>query len=108
MLCMNLLNPTGIEITAEDFSTGILSVTGVSPNPVMNILNFSALIPSGSLEVTIFDLSGRRIDQFEVDNLEPGNCQLSWAVPADAPNGMYMLIVESGSRIAGSRFTVIR
>ena len=108
MLCMNLLNPTGIEITIEDVSTGILSVTGVSPNPVMNILNFSAGISSGSVEVTIFDLSGRKVDQFEVDNLESGECQLNWAVPANVPNGVYMLIVESGSQTAGSRFTVIR
>ncbi len=108
MLCMNLLNPTGIEITIEDVSTGILSVTGVSPNPVMNILNFSAGISSGSVEVTIFDLSGRQVDQFKVDNLESGECRLNWAVPASVPNGVYMLIVESGSQTASSRFTVLK
>ena len=108
LLCMNLINLTGIEISTEDASTGILSVTGISPNPVMNILSFSASVPSGSLEVTIFDLSGRQIDQFEVDNLESGDCQLNWTVPASAPNGVYMLIIESGSQTAGSRFTVLR
>ncbi len=91
-----------------DAGAGILSVTGISPNPVMNSLNFSASIPSGAMEVTIFDLSGRQVDQFEVENLESGDCQLNWAVPANAPNGVYMLIVESGNQTAGSRFTVLR
>ncbi|MCD4702144.1 MAG: hypothetical protein K8S24_09850 [Candidatus Aegiribacteria sp.] len=108
LLCMNLINLTGIEINTEGVSTGILSVTGLSPNPVMNSLKFSARIPSGSLFVTIFDLSGRRIDQFDLENLESGDCQLNWDVPEDAPNGVYMLIIESGNHIAGSRFTVLR
>ncbi len=108
LLCMNLINLTGIEISIEDAGAGILSVTGISPNPVMNSLNFSASVPSGAMEVTIFDLSGRRVDQFEVENLESGDCQLNWAVPANAPNGVYMLIVESGNQTAGSRFTVVR
>ncbi len=108
LLCMNLLNFVGIEITTEEAGTGILSVTGISPNPVMSILNFSASVPSGVLEVTIYDLSGHRIDEFEVENLESGDCQLNWTVPADAPNGVYMLIVESGNQVAGSRFTLLR
>lgn len=108
LLCMNLLASVGIENNAEASGTGILSVTGISPNPVMNSMNFSASIPSGSLAVTIFDLSGRRIDQFDVENLEAGNCRLNWAVPADAPNGVYMLMIESGNQITGSRFTVLR
>ena len=108
MLCMNLLNFVGIETNTETVSTGILSLNGISPNPVMNSMNFSASVPSGSLEITIFDLSGRKIDQFEVDNLESGDCQLNWTVPANAPNGVYLLIIESGSQTAGSRFTVLR
>jgi hypothetical protein len=105
---MNLINLTGIEITVEDAGANILSVMGISPNPVMNSLFFSASIPSGALSVTIFDLSGRRIDQFDVEYLESGDYRLNLEVPAGAPNGVYMLIVESGSQIAGLRFTVLR
>jgi len=108
LLCMNLINYTGIEIAIEEVSTGILSVTGISPNPVMNSLNFSASVPSGEVSVTIFDLSGRQIDQFNVENLESGHCQLNWAVPEDTPDGVYGLIVESAGQVGGSRFTVLR
>ncbi|MEN8208683.1 MAG: M14 family zinc carboxypeptidase [Candidatus Fermentibacteria bacterium] len=108
MLCMNLINLTGIGISTEAVSPGILSVRGIFPNPVLGSLNLSADIPSGSLEVTILDLTGRRIDQFEVDNLESGHCQLSWTVPASAPNGVYLLMIESGNQTTGSRFTVLR
>jgi len=98
----------GIEITNEDVSTGILSVIGIFPNPVMNILNISADTPSGSMEVSIFDRLGRKVDQFELDNLESGKCQLNWAVPINVPNGVYMLNVEHGRQTAGLRFTVAR
>ncbi len=108
LLCMNLLGSVGIEVTTEAEGTGILSVTGISPNPVMNSLNFSASVPSGALFVTIFDLSGRQIDQFDVENLESGDCQLNWEIPAGAPNGVYMLIIESSNQTVGSRFTVLR
>jgi hypothetical protein len=108
LLCMNLINLTGIEVTSDNLGTGVLSIAGISPNPVMSSLNLSATVPSGALEITIFDLSGRRIDQFEVENLESGDCHLSWVLPSSAPNGVYVLIAESASQTAGSRFTLLR
>ncbi|MCK5115131.1 MAG: T9SS type A sorting domain-containing protein [Candidatus Aegiribacteria sp.] len=108
MLCMNLLNQTGIEYESETGYSGMLSVEGVSPNPVTNAMNLSVRIPSGSLAVTVYDLSGRRVDEFSLENPDSGDCQLKWVVPEGTPNGVYTLIIQSGSQTAGSRFTVLR
>lgn len=108
MLCMNLLNQAGIEYESGTAYTGILSVEGVSPNPVVSTMNLSVKVPSGSLAVTVFDLSGRRIDEFSLENPDSGDCQLNWIVPEGTPNGVYTVIIQSGSQTAGSHFTVLK
>jgi len=107
VLCMNLLTQTGIE---DNNSEGLenLTITGLYPNPVEGSVYFSSEISSGAAYVTVFDLFGRKVDGFHVSSSGNEACRMSWEVPENMPNGVYSLVVESGGRMASTRFTVLR
>jgi len=94
ILCMNLLNMTGI---GEETGAAVFGVS-VNSNPVSTVLGYT-VTGTSLTAVSILDVSGRVV-------ATPS--EGSWVIPDDMQNGVYFISAESGGRTATERFTVLR
>jgi hypothetical protein len=89
---------TGIEGSGP--SSGIQF--DVSPNPFSSDLAIGYSLPDeGSVILSVFDLSGRRIAGLEAGSFSAGEHTSSWSPGTSLPDGCYLVVLEAcGERIA--------
>ena len=82
----------------------------VSPNPAADQLTVDFTLDApATTNVWITDLFGRRLGELATDeDLIAGPHQLTWQVPAQASNGLYLLLLEIDGRRISRRVTVQR
>lgn len=98
LLCMNLLNMSGVSSeTSGAVGAGELVIT-LGENPVSSVLSYAVSGP-GSPSVTVLDVTGRTVAL-------PENGV--WTVPSGLTNGVYFLRADNGSGSVSERFTVLR
>jgi hypothetical protein len=108
LFCMFLLQSVGIGDDADLEIAGSLSITGLNPNPVAGYLNISLDLPGNPVEISVFDLMGRRVGMVSTDGSQSGENIITWAVPSGIPDGVYILRAMSGDAVSVSRFTLLR
>jgi hypothetical protein len=108
LFCMFLLESVGIGDNADLGIAGDFSITGLSPNPVTASLNIAIDLPAGSVEISVYDLSGRRVASIDASGVSPGTGLLSWNAPSEVPNGVYIVRAVSGDVVLHARFTLLR
>jgi len=108
LFCMFLLESVGISADADLGITGDLSITSVSPNPVTTSLNIAINVPEGPVEISVYDMTGRRIASLDAAGVSPGTSLLGWSAPGDVPNGVYIVRVVSEDAVSQARFTLLR
>ncbi len=85
----------------------IISSTGV--NPVFSSLQFDVYTGSwAAMDISIFDLSGRRVAVVHEGQMDQGNHSFTWAVPESISDGIYFLRATGPQGEAVRRFTVLR
>lgn len=99
--------------TAEEESAAVspagISVSAISPNPVLNQASFSLYMPvEGIADVRVYDVSGRTVSTIHTGLLGSGSHMFGWTVPSDLGSGIYILRASSPSGSAVSRLTFIR
>ncbi|MCL6465251.1 MAG: T9SS type A sorting domain-containing protein [candidate division WOR-3 bacterium] len=80
-------NTTGVN---EEKPAGVKQLVTVKPNPVAGraVINW-ATVSSGTVELTIHDVAGRRVATLVQGQLNPGEHQAVWNC-ADVPAGVYL------------------
>jgi hypothetical protein len=97
-------NPVSIEETTEPIPPGI-ALLPIAPNPVAGspVIRFGLPEPA-SVELSIFDLSGRLISEIHGDDYSPGYHDV---LLGDLSPGVYFCRMVSGDFTATQRFVVI-
>ncbi len=105
----------GVEPASPSALPARFELLSIVPNPSRGPLRLRLGIPaSGSgapIELRIFDLAGRMVKQFRVDESSPGWHLLSWdgrdTAGAQVCPGLYFCRMDAGGSSAGRRFVVI-
>jgi hypothetical protein len=72
----------------------------VRPNPARSDVAVSWFLPrSGRIQLSVYDVAGRKIDTLVDRDLGPGFHEFSWK-PGSVQAGVYYLTIRVGSRIA--------
>ncbi len=105
---------SALELTATEeaqeatIATG-MGISAVSPNPVTTFASFSVYSGvSGTADVSVFDVSGRRVANVENNEIEAGSTAYSWQIPAEMGSGVYFVRATINGSTVSSRMTVIR
>ncbi len=82
----------------EDKKTDFASLSNY-PNPVKTETTFAiSLKTSGNNKLTVYDMQGRSVKQFNLSNLCEGNHELKWDISSEnLKNGMYVYELSNGS-----------
>lgn len=76
----------------------------VSPNPFRGAVTLEYNIEVRSdIDVSVYDCSGRRIDFFELQNRPSGRGYTSWTPGPEVPDGLYSIVLSTGSEKATCR-----
>ncbi len=98
LLCMNLLNMTGVQDGSfTEFQGTAMSIV-LESNPVTSVLSY-AVTGAVSASVSVLDVTGRVVATPSSED---------WTVPASLQNGIYFLRAENGNQVVSQRFTVLR
>jgi hypothetical protein len=110
MLCMNGLSLVGIEGAEEYAMAPELFLGSVSPNPVAaGSFAVGVAAPFGqTVSLELYDMAGRRAADLGQVEGSGGPLSVARAVPAELPNGVYMLVASGGGRVRQQRLTVLR
>ncbi|MCK4505159.1 MAG: S8 family peptidase [Candidatus Aegiribacteria sp.] len=85
----------------------ILSVAG--SNPSFGTLMFDLYTEiSADMEISIFDITGRKAAVIQNGSLSQGNHSFTWSVPGNIGNGIYFLRAYSDQGSVSERFTLLR
>lgn len=90
-----------------------LSLSPPAPNPSGGATRFRLTLPTGSrVQVTLIDLSGRRVRTLEAAELPAGTTDLLWDGRDDAgrlvPAGLYVARLRSGAEVVERRVVRVR
>ena len=103
------LSLTSIEDTQEAVVGAGLSISSISPNPVGRFASFSVYSSlSGAADISVFDVSGRRVASVENNEIESGANAYNWQIPAEMGSGVYFVRATINGGTVSSRMTVIR
>jgi hypothetical protein len=90
---------TGIE--EPDPSSGIS--LSVSPNPFSSGLSIDySLSEPGKVELSVYDLTGRLVENLESSSLPSGEHLSTWSPEPDIPDGCYLVVLDA----CGQRFVI--
>jgi hypothetical protein len=95
---------------AEDPSPGELPLTlETTPSPFRAELRVAYdLQDPGSVDLSVYDLAGHRVDELENGWMSAGHHELSWIPSSEQSYGCYMVLLSVGSRVLVSRCVLIR
>jgi hypothetical protein len=93
---------TGIEEETEGSPQFILESLG--PNPFSSELSITCSIPEQArVELAVFDLSGRLVEELISDQLPVGSHTTIWSPSQDIPNGCYIVRLDACGRCEAAR-----
>jgi len=79
------------------------------PNPAAESVSFPFfLATSGQIELTVYDLAGRRISTVANEELAAGQHEITWQLGDDLPAGVYLYTLTSPDHQATRRFVLSR
>ncbi|OPL18801.1 MAG: hypothetical protein AVO35_12860 [Candidatus Aegiribacteria sp. MLS_C] len=95
---VNILIGTGT--AGAETPVPVLSLGRVSPNPVAENASLGFSVPSsGRVDISVYDVSGRIVENIFDDAVEAGSHSLTWAPGENISNGVYFirLTTEGGT-----------
>jgi len=86
-----------------------LNISAISPNPVGNFAAFSVYTDVTAVaDISVFDVSGRRIANIETAEITSGANAYNWQIPGEMGSGIYFVRATINGTTASSRMTVLR
>ncbi|MCD4707016.1 MAG: S8 family peptidase [Candidatus Sabulitectum sp.] len=103
------LATTGIEESQGDAMPAGMSISTISPNPVSGFASFSVYTAvSGIADISVFDVTGRRVSNIDNSEIESGANAYNWQIPAEMGNGVYFIRATVNGSTVSTRMTVVR
>ena len=103
------LSMTATEEAQEAVIGAGMGISSISPNPVSNFASFSVYTAlSGTADISVFDVSGRRVANIENNEIESGANAYNWQIPAEMGSGVYFVRATINGGTVSSRMTVVR
>lgn len=105
---VNLPSATGVDV-ALGVNSSNLMLDPPSPNPVRDqaILRFAAR-SEGPVTLEVYDVAGRRVNRIAELPRGDGVVRAASWVAADAPSGVYFVVLRAGSETATTKMIVTR
>ncbi|MCK5035282.1 MAG: S8 family peptidase [Candidatus Sabulitectum sp.] len=101
------LTQTGIDNGSS--GTNTFTISAISPNPSNGFASFSIYTSvSGLADVSVFDVSGRRVANINSSDIETGANAFNWQIPAEMGSGVYFVRASIHGNVVSSRMTVLR
>jgi hypothetical protein len=108
-LCMNAPGSVGVEGESGATIPGPFSLGSISPNPVVTQASLGLVLPrAGVVEISVFDLLGRRVADLESGALQAGQNTVQLAIPDALPSGVYSLRASYEGATGQRLFTILR
>ncbi|MCD4847849.1 MAG: T9SS type A sorting domain-containing protein, partial [Candidatus Aegiribacteria sp.] len=63
---------------------------------------------AGTSDISVFDISGRRVASISSSEVSSGTHVYNWMVPSGIGNGIYFVRASVDGRTVSSRMTIIR
>jgi hypothetical protein len=90
---VNDLIPVGVDEILDEQG---ISIHNIYPNPMTDKTNISfSLAKSGEVEVSVYDMTGRKMATVHQANMSKGDHLLSWEAGDDIPDGLYFCTIVS-------------
>ncbi len=103
------LSMTATEDAEEASVATGMGISAISPNPVSNFASFSVYTAiAGTADISVFDVSGRRVANVENNEIESGSNAYNWQIPAEMGSGVYFVRATVNGSTVSSRMTVVR
>ncbi|MCD4707015.1 MAG: S8 family peptidase [Candidatus Sabulitectum sp.] len=86
-----------------------MGISTISPNPVSGFASFSVYTAaSGTADISVFDVTGRRVSNIDNSEIESGANAYNWQIPAEMGNGVYFVRATVNGSTVSTRMTVVR
>lgn len=93
-----------------------LKMGEIFPNPARSSATLMLAIPAhlagADVELTVFDVAGRRVRSLDAGKADPGMTQVAWDLHdgngQSAPNGVYFVRVRVGSVVENRRVLLVK
>ncbi len=103
------LSMTATEEAQEATVVTGMGISAISPNPVSNFASFSVYTAlSGTADISVFDVSGRRVANIDNNEIESGANAYNWQIPGEMGSGVYFVRATINGNTVSSRMTVVR
>jgi len=101
-------NHTGVE-KGEPVARGYsLALASASPNPLSKSTSIAFSLPkSGSVDLTVYDIAGRKVATLAQGTMSAGSHEVSWN-GAKAPAGVYLYRLSFEGKTLTNRMVVVR
>ena len=107
--CLAAASMTSTEESQGAVLPPAVSLSAISPNPVSNFAAFSIYTDVTTVaDISVFDVSGRRIANIETAEITSGVNAYNWQIPAEMGSGIYFVRATINGTTASSRMTVLR
>ncbi len=107
--CLAAASMTSTEESQGAVLPPAVSLSAISPNPVNNFAAFSVYTDVAAVaDISVFDVSGRRIANIETSEITSGANAYNWQIPAEMGSGIYFVRATVNGTTASSRMTVLR
>ncbi|MCK4593807.1 T9SS type A sorting domain-containing protein, partial [bacterium] len=85
-----------------------LALSSAYPNPSTGVVSFDVTLPeTGAVELTIYDLAGRRVATAASGELTGGRHTITWDA-ADSPAGVYIARLRADGEVLTTRLVITR
>ncbi|GAA0893956.1 hypothetical protein GCM10009122_36360 [Fulvivirga kasyanovii] len=82
-----------------------LSIDNIYPNPAKNSVNIQVQVKSENATLEVYDLFGRKVKQFDLEN-KLGKVDVQWNALSDIEPGLYILQLSQGNKKITRKFVV--
>ena len=107
--CLAAASMTSTEESQSAVIPTSVSLSAISPNPVTSFAAFSVYTDVTAVaDISVFDVSGRRIANIETAEITSGANAYNWQIPAEMGSGIYFVRATINGTTASSRMTVLR
>jgi hypothetical protein len=101
-------NCDGIELSIEGSLSPNNYSLSIYPNPFNPTAKISFFIPQfRSATITVYDITGRRLETLINTNLNPGNHSLDWNA-SNYPSGVYFIRMDSGEFTQKQKMVLVK
>ncbi|MBK8233662.1 MAG: hypothetical protein IPK72_24575 [Candidatus Eisenbacteria bacterium] len=101
------------DVSSEELAATPFGITAVTPNPIRDVATIRFHLPArGAVELSVFDVGGRRVHTLVDETLDAGAHELAWdgrgSTGVRLPAGVYWATLSTGSARSERRMVYLK